>query len=368
MLSLFKKLRTKASNPVNLREDILDTIKNELQNHLSLGKAIPLVQIDNDGAVFIVLEIDASKKDQWDKVTANIKRAVEEQHANSLKSTTIALSAHIDCLLYNKQATRSTPKQAHAANAQKLEHVKRVIMIASGKGGVGKSTVTANLAIALNAQGKRVGIMDADIYGPSQPRMMGIDGQKPDGSQGQIIPLNANDVRVMSIGLMVDPDAALVWRGPIVQKALMQLMFDVEWGTKEDPLDILLIDMPPGTGDVQLTLSQKIQIDSAVIVSTPQDIALIDARRGISMFNKVNIPILGIIENMSTHICSACGHEDHIFGHDGAKKEAEKLNVAFLGEIPLKAEIREQADTGEIRTSAVYADIASRLTKDDQAS
>ncbi|MEL6588202.1 MAG: Mrp/NBP35 family ATP-binding protein [Pseudomonadota bacterium] len=220
--------------------------------------------------------------------------------------------------------------------------VDRIIAIASGKGGVGKSTVSANLACALAQQGRRVGLLDADVYGPSQPRMLGVSG-RPASPDGKIIlPLKNHGVTMMSIGLMTNEDQAVVWRGPMLMGALQQMMMQVQWGA----LDVLLVDLPPGTGDVQMTLSQKAKVDGAVIVSTPQDVALLDARKGIDMFQQLNVPILGMIENMSTHICSNCGHEEHVFGHGGVAAEAAKLGVPLLAEVPLHLDIRLAADGG----------------------
>nr|WP_286162356.1 iron-sulfur cluster carrier protein ApbC [Methylobacillus flagellatus] len=223
-----------------------------------------------------------------------------------------------------------------------LNGVKNVIAVASGKGGVGKSTTSVNLALALAAEGARVGILDADIYGPSQPQMLGISG-RPDSEDGKSIePMMGHGLQAMSIGFLVDTDTPMVWRGPMVTGALEQLLRDTRW--KE--LDYLVIDLPPGTGDIQLTLAQKVPVTGAVIVTTPQDIALLDARKGLKMFEKVGIPILGIVENMSTHICSNCGHEEHIFGAGGAAHMCADYNVELLGSLPLDIRIREQADSG----------------------
>jgi ATP-binding protein involved in chromosome partitioning len=243
--------------------------------------------------------------------------------------------------------------------------VKRIIAIASGKGGVGKSTVSANLAVALARAGKRTGLLDADIYGPSQPRMMGVN-QRPQSPDGKtILPLHAHGVTLMSIGLMLKEGEAVVWRGPMLQGALQQMMGQVAWGE----LDALIVDLPPGTGDVQLTLSQKYPITGAIVVSTPQDVALIDARKALDMFEKTRVPILGIVENMSTYICPNCGHEAHIFGHGGARAEAERLGIPFLGEIPLELSIRLSGDGGTPVAAArpdspearAFAAIAERL-------
>ena len=228
------------------------------------------------------------------------------------------------------------------AGPEGVPGVARIIAIGSGKGGVGKSTVTSNLAVALARQGRRVGLLDADIYGPSQPRMMGVSERpkSPDGKR--ILPLHAHGVTMMSIGLMVDPAKAVVWRGPMLMGALQQMLGQVEWGD----LDILLIDLPPGTGDVQLTLCQKTALTGAVIVSTPQDVALIDARKAIDMFNTLNTPILGMIENMSLYICPNCGHEAHLFGHGGVGAEAEALGLPLLGSLPIDLATRQAGDAG----------------------
>ncbi|MBF5038982.1 iron-sulfur cluster carrier protein ApbC [Methylophilus sp. 13] len=224
-----------------------------------------------------------------------------------------------------------------------LPNVKNVIAVASGKGGVGKSTTSVNLALALAAEGATVGLLDADIYGPSQPQMLGISG-RPDSADGKSIePMRAHGIQAMSIGFLVDTDTPMVWRGPMVTGALEQLLRDTRW----QDLDYLVIDLPPGTGDIQLTLAQKIPVTGAIIVTTPQDIALLDARKGLKMFEKVGIPILGIVENMSTHICSNCGHEEHIFGAGGGALMAKDYNVDLLGSLPLDINIRMQADGGQ---------------------
>ena len=222
--------------------------------------------------------------------------------------------------------------------------VKNIIAVASGKGGVGKSTTTTNLAIALSKMGARVGVLDADIYGPSQPTMLGVADLKPEQRDGKFIPVvSESGIQTMSIGFMIDTDQAVVWRGPMVSQALQQLLFQSQW----DDVDYLFIDLPPGTGDIQLTLSQKIPVTASVIVTTPQDIALLDARKAVDMFAKVNIPILGIVENMAMHVCSNCGHAEAIFGSDGGKALADKLNVPLLAQLPLSLPIREAMDAGQ---------------------
>jgi ATP-binding protein involved in chromosome partitioning len=221
--------------------------------------------------------------------------------------------------------------------------VRSIVAVASGKGGVGKSTTATNLALALSSLGLKVGILDADIYGPSQPRMLGISG-RPDSPDGKILNAMENyGVKCMSMGFLVPEDTPMIWRGPMVQSALQQMLRDVVWGE----LDILVVDMPPGTGDAQLTMAQQVPLTGSIIVSTPQDIALLDARKGLNMFRKVDVPVLGIIENMSVFVCPNCGHESHIFSHGGAKEVADQLGVDFLGDIPLDIEIRETSDSGQ---------------------
>ena len=288
----------------------------------------------DEGAVRFVMEVASPEPYMAAKAEAEEKLA-----ALGAASVSIVMTAH----------TKTTPppdlkpqRAAEPQGPQKIPGVDRIIAIASGKGGVGKSTVASNLACALAAEGRRVGMLDADVYGPSQPRMLGVSGrpQSPDGKL--ILPLRNYGVTMMSIGLMTNDDQAVVWRGPMLMGALQQMMMQVQWGG----LDVLIVDLPPGTGDVQMTLAQKAHVDGAIIVSTPQDVALLDARKGIDMCNQLGTPILGMIENMSTHICSACGHEEHVFGHGGVMAEAEKLGVPLLAEIPLHLDIRMAADGG----------------------
>ena len=245
-----------------------------------------------------------------------------------------------------------------------IEGIKNVIAVASGKGGVGKSTTAVNLALALQQEGARVGILDADIYGPSVPRMLGIDG-KPESQDGKSLePMGGHGIQAMSIGFMIDEETPMIWRGPMVTQALEQLLRDTRWKN----LDYLVIDLPPGTGDVQLTLAQKVPVSGAVIVTTPQDIALLDARKGLKMFEKVEVPVLGIVENMSIHICSACGHAEHIFGEGGGHRMSEDYNVDLLGALPLDIDIRLNADGGhpsvaedpDSKASMIYREIARR--------
>ncbi|MGR3622843.1 Mrp/NBP35 family ATP-binding protein [Pseudophaeobacter sp.] len=290
-----------------------------------------------DGAtVLFVLEIDPAKSEAYGPIRDQAEAVVKQ--LDGVDKASVMLTGHSQ-----KAPPDLKPKAAAAPQGpQKIPGVDRIIAVASGKGGVGKSTVSANLACALAAQGRRVGLLDADVYGPSQPRMLGVSGRpaSPDGKT--ILPLRNHGVTMMSIGLMTNDDQAVVWRGPMLMGALQQMLMQVQWGA----LDVLIVDLPPGTGDVQMTLAQKTHVDGAVIVSTPQDVALIDARKGIDMFNKLQVPILGMIENMSTHICSNCGHEEHVFGHGGVAAEADKLNVPLLAEIPLHLDVRLAADGG----------------------
>ncbi len=255
------------------------------------------------------------------------------------------------------------------AGAMKPEGVRRVIAVASGKGGVGKSTLSANLAVALTRQGRKVGLVDADILGPSQPRMMGTSAQ-PVSHDGKVMePVAAHGVKMISIGLLTDPEQAVVWRGPMLSGALQQLLFKVNWGD----LDLLILDLPPGTGDVQISLAQKLSMDGVLIVSTPQDVALADAIKAIDMFAKVDVPVIGLVENMAMYVCPECGHHDHIFGQGGVRAQAEARGLAFLGEIPLATDIRLSGDAGApIAAGAgplaeAYAGLASRLIADGLA-
>jgi ATP-binding protein involved in chromosome partitioning len=251
------------------------------------------------------------------------------------------------------------------SKTNRIPGVKNIVAVASGKGGVGKSTVAVNLALALAAEGARVGILDADIYGPSQPTMLGLQGKKPVSPDGKSIePMEAHGVQAMSIGFLVDVEQPMVWRGPMATGALEQLLRDTRW----KDLDYLVVDMPPGTGDIQLTLAQKVPVTGAVIVTTPQDIALIDARKGLKMFEKVSVPILGIVENMGLHVCTKCGHEEHVFGEGGGEAMARDYGVPLLGTLPLDLKIRLQADSGnptvvaepDSRPAQIYRDIARR--------
>ena len=266
----------------------------------------------------------------------------------------------------NIDVSVSSQVKSHAVqqNLKPLEGIKNIIAVASGKGGVGKSTTAVNLALALQAEGATVGILDADIYGPSVPRMLGCQGQ-PESTDGKSLePMIGHGIQSMSIGYLVEEDTPMIWRGPMVTQALEQLLNDTRW----NDIDYLIIDLPPGTGDTQLTLAQKIPVSGAVIVTTPQDIALLDARKGLKMFEKVEVPVLGIIENMSIHICSQCGHSEHIFGEGGGARMSEEHGVDLLGALPLDIRIREQADSGnptvaamqDSQISSIYRNIARK--------
>jgi len=297
------------------------------------------------GRVSFVIEAESpAQARQMEPQRAEAERAVRA--LPGVEGASVILTAHAPAPRGAAPAGGAAPSLAIGRHPtpgpMKVSGVDRIIAIASGKGGVGKSTVTSNLAVALAREGRRVGLLDADIHGPSQPRMMGVSKRpaSPDGKT--IIPLRAHGVTMMSIGLMVDAEKAVIWRGPMLIGALQQLLTQVEWGR----LDILLVDLPPGTGDVQLSLCQKAELTGAIVVSTPQDVSLIDARKAIDMFHTLKTPILGLIENMSTFVCPNCGHESHIFGHGGVAAEAEALGVPLLAALPIDLETRLAGDAG----------------------
>ncbi|MDB5740727.1 MAG: hypothetical protein JWP16_1767 [Alphaproteobacteria bacterium] len=304
-----------------------------------------------DGHVGFVLEVAPERAPQSEPLRKICEAMV--LGVKGVKSVTAVLTAHEEhghahddhAGHAHSHAHAPAPKPAVARQAPPapagLPGVAAIIAVASGKGGVGKSTVAVNLALSLSRLGLKVGLLDADIYGPSLPRLMGIT-EKPESDGKKLVPITKHGIKTMSIGFLVEEDQAMIWRGPMVQSALTQMLQDVQWA----PLDVLVLDMPPGTGDAQLTIAQRVPLKGAVIVSTPQDIALIDARKGISMFQKTHVPILGLVENMSVFVCSNCGHEHHIFGHGGARETAATLGAPFLGEIPLVPRIRETSDAG----------------------
>lgn len=312
----------------------------------TVGKDVDFsFHIQDEDCVIILLEVDPERGAMLEDLRQAVERKVAALDGVSKVQAILTAEKTQD----EVKRSKAVP-DPHGMNKNPPVDVpaKQIIVVASGKGGVGKSTVSVNLAAGLVKRGMKVGLLDADIYGPSQPTLVGDTGYKPIlNDQKKLVPLERYGMKVMSIGFIADTDKALVWRGPMVQTAFYQMLRDVDWGSAEDPLDYLIIDLPPGTGDVQLTLAQKVKATGAVIVSTPQDIALIDARRAVEMFEKTNVPILGLVENMSVHVCSACGHEDSIFGDGGAEAEAQKLDVPFLGALPLSRVVRECSDSGQ---------------------
>lgn len=324
------------------REEIMDALARlDLPDGGSLVSRdmIRALGIDGDRVQFVIEAPDAGVAAKMEPQRQAAEAAVKA--LAGVGSVSVVLTAHGPAPKAPpslKVGRHPTPQSGPA----KVSGVDRIIAIGSGKGGVGKSTVSSNLAVALAREGRRVGLLDADIYGPSQPRMMGVSKRpaSPDGKT--IIPLKAHGVTIMSIGLMMDPDKAIVWRGPMLMGALQQMLGQVEWGE----LDVLLVDLPPGTGDVQLTLCQKTELTGAVVVSTPQDVALLDARKALDMFKTLKTPVLGLIENMSTYICPQCGHEAHIFGNGGVKAEADKMGIPFLGALPIDLDTRLAGDAG----------------------
>jgi ATP-binding protein involved in chromosome partitioning len=314
--------------------------------------------IAGDGKVFFSITVDAAEVRTWEHVRASAERAVRS--IPGLQSVMVALTAERAGGGGGEDAPPSrpaaaarsapvasgrpggSPHGAQPAGPAGIPGVGAIIAVASGKGGVGKSTVAINLALALRDLGLRIGVLDADIYGPSLPKLLAIKERPQSAGGTRLKPIVRHGMPVMSIGFLVEEETPMIWRGPMVMSALTQMLREVDWGS----LDVLVVDMPPGTGDAQLTMAQQVPLKGAVIVSTPQDLALIDARRGIAMFRRVNVPVLGIVENMSTFICPHCGTRSDIFGHGGARHEAERLGVPFLGEVPLALTIRETSDAG----------------------
>ncbi|MDH5447194.1 MAG: iron-sulfur cluster carrier protein ApbC [Gammaproteobacteria bacterium] len=335
-------------SPEQIQDKLKEYIDPYLEQDLVSTKAVKDVKVDGDKvSVDVVLGFPADGYKA--KLEAELKALVES--VDGVASANINVSHKID--------SHAVQKGVNMING-----VKNIIAVASGKGGVGKSTTAVNLALALSAEGATVGILDADIYGPSQPRMLGMSGQ-PESDGSSLQPMMSYDIQSMSIGYLIDEETPMIWRGPMVTQALEQLLNDTQW----KDVDYLVVDLPPGTGDTQLTLAQKVPVTGAVIVTTPQDIALLDARKGLKMFEKVEVPVLGIIENMSIHICSECGHEEHIFGEGGGGRMAEQHNVALLGALPLEMSIRTGTDEGkpsvvadpEGRVAEIYRDIARRV-------
>ncbi len=327
---------------------IAEYVEPHLEKDLIQAKAVKDVAIDG-GKVKVTIELGFPAQ------------GVQEALANAVKEKVEAVAG-----VASAEVTVGWKIVAHSVqkSLKPIDNVKNIIAVASGKGGVGKSTTAVNLALALAEEGAKVGVLDADIYGPSQPRMLGVSGQ-PESKDGKTLePMENYGLQAMSIGFLVEEETPMIWRGPMVTQALEQLLNDTNW----DDLDYLVIDLPPGTGDTQLTLAQKVPVSGAVIVTTPQDIALLDARKGFKMFEKVEVPVLGIVENMSIHICSECGHEEHIFGQGGGSSMAEQYGVDFLGALPLDIRIREETDSGkptvvaepESRIAQIYREIARK--------
>ena len=314
-------------------DQIIDPVSGRSVVHQGLIQGLAV----RDGHVGFAVEVDPARGREAEPLRDACERAVKDMAG--VLSVTVVLTAHED--RHSGRGGAPQARRTQASAPQGIPGVDAIIAVASGKGGVGKSTVAANLAISLANLGLKTGLLDADIYGPSVPRLLNIR-EKPESDGKKLKPIERFGIKAMSIGFLVNEEEAVIWRGPMVMSALTQMLMDVAWA----PLDVLVVDMPPGTGDAQLTMAQRVPLKGAIIVSTPQDLALIDARKGLAMFQKTQVPVLGIIENMSAFICPNCGHESHIFGHGGAHEVAKRLNIPFLGEIPLVASIRETSDAG----------------------
>ena len=335
-------------------------------NIVSLGLVSEVVI--NKGKVYFAISVDPARATELEGLRQAAATVVEG--LPGVSSAMVTLTADREPGRADTSPAASAPQEPPAAAKMAppgaspaprqggggIPGIRNIIAVASGKGGVGKSTTSVNFALALKDQGLKVGILDADIYGPSLPRLMGLSGQPQQLAGNKLDPMRRHGLKVMSMGFLVDEETPMIWRGPMVISAISQMLKDVAWGE----LDVLVVDMPPGTGDAQLTMAQQVPLAGAVIVSTPQDLALIDARKGLNMFTKVNVPVLGIVENMSTFICPDCGGRSDIFGHGGAREEAEKLGVPFLGEVPLTMALREASDNGE---PVVVSDPDSEVSK-----
>jgi len=331
---------------------------------VSLGMvSVPAIR---EGHVTFAIEVDAERGSKLEPLRKAAERAVERIPGVLSVSAVLTAEAKPGTRANAQpQAMHGGARAAHGSGKALIPGVKTIVAVASGKGGVGKSTLAANLALAAAANGLKIGLLDADIYGPSMPRMLGIAG-KPQSRDGRVLePMENHGIKVMSMGFLVPEDTPMIWRGPMVMSAIQQMLRDVNWGE----LDMLVVDLPPGTGDAQLTMAQQVPLSGAVIVSTPQDIALLDARKGLNMFRKVDVPVLGIVENMSYFRCPRCGERSEIFSHGGAKREAEKLGTEFLGEVPLDIRIRETSDDGhpiviaepESEHAKLFRDMARRI-------
>jgi ATP-binding protein involved in chromosome partitioning len=333
----------------SVKEALSSIIDPNTRKDLISGKSARNIRVEPiaDGMVDIAVDVqlDYPARSQIDPIRKAVVAAL----------SVLPGVAKVDANVYQKIVAHAVQR-----SVKTLPNVRNIIAVASGKGGVGKSTTAVNLALALAAEGASVGMLDADIYGPSQPMMLGITG-RPESKDGKTLePMIGHGIQASSIGFMIDAETPMVWRGPMVTQALEQLLRDTNWRD----LDYLVVDLPPGTGDIHLTLAQKIPVTGAIIVTTPQDIALIDARKGLKMFEKVGIPILGVVENMATHLCSNCGHEEHIFGQGGGQKMAKDYDIEYLGGLPLDIRIREQADSG---TPTVVADPGGAIAESYRA-
>lgn len=346
------------------QQDIYDALRNVVDNAtgrniVDMGWVSGAVLQDGHALVTLDVPADLGKERMQEMEILRQQAETVLQKIKSIRSARVILTAE-----------RKAAPQAKETPRAIAPFVKQIIAVASGKGGVGKSTVAANLALAFAQTGLSVGLLDADVYGPSVPMLFGVRDKKPAQENDFLIPVEAHGIKIMSMGFMVDEAAPMVWRGPMVQSALLQMLRDVRWGTAENPLDILVIDMPPGTGDTQLTIAQRVKLDGAVIVSTPQDIALLDTVKGITMFQKVSVPVLGVVENMSYFCCPHCGTETPVFGSHGARDRALELHVPFFGGVPLNAEIRRTSDEGKPivlershHIAQVFSDISALVLK-----
>ena len=344
-----------------LEKEILNNLKG-VQDPSQNNNIVDLGFVKNievkESSLFVTLEVPSHRGPAMEPI-----RKLAEKSLKTMKNVT---KAHVLLTSHEQKQNETTFKQKETTKTFET-NIKRFVAIASGKGGVGKSTTAVNIAIAMKLEGKSVGILDADVYGPSQPRMMGVSGRPSSAGGDMVVPLENYGVKLMSMGLLVPDDTAMIWRGPMVQSALTQMLDSVAWGD----LDVIIIDLPPGTGDIQISLAQQVNLSGAVIVSTPQDIALLDVQKAVTMFQKANVPILGMIENMSYWTCPDCGRVDHIFGKDGVNLEAKKRGIDILGKVPLSSDLRKSCDSGvpmmisdpKSTQSEAYQNISKTLLK-----
>ena len=344
-----------------LEKEILNNLKG-VQDPSQNNNIVDLGFVKNievkESSLFVTLEVPSHRGPAMEPI-----RKLAEKSLKKMKNVT---KAHVLLTSHEQKQNETTFKQKETTKTFET-NIKKFVAIASGKGGVGKSTTAVNIAIAMKLEGKSVGILDADVYGPSQPRMMGVSGRPSSAGGDMVVPLENYGVKLMSMGLLVPDDTAMIWRGPMVQSALTQMLDSVAWGN----LDVIIIDLPPGTGDIQISLAQQVNLSGAVIVSTPQDIALLDVQKAVTMFQKANVPILGMIENMSYWTCPDCGRVDHIFGKDGVNLEAKKRGIDILGKVPLSSDLRKSCDSGvpmmisdpKSTQSEAYQNISKTLLK-----